>query len=125
MRNAALAFALVLLAGCATRSAMWSAPSDAGEEGVYAVPFEKALAATKDAAAEMGFVVREERPQGPDRYQVLSSDSARYVRLSVEKRASDISVRVLVRSKMDTREAVAADTAIAKDIHARIAARLK
>jgi hypothetical protein len=104
---------------------MWSAPSDAGEEGVYAVPFDKALAAAKDAAAEMGFVVREERPQGPDRHQVLSSDSARYVRLSVEKRAADISVRVLVRSKMDTREAVATDTAIARDIHARIAGRLK
>ena len=131
MRRRTLAFVAtlpLLLGACQTRAAIRNAPSDAGIAASYAGDFDRVKQASRDAVAEASFTVREDGAWDKAwrivATQGLSSGTVgRMVRVVLQP-GMPVGVHVLVRSKVDTREAEVADDALAQDIHKRIAARL-
>ena len=120
-----------LLSACVTRSQMRSLPSDAGLQAVHKAKFEKVRQASRDALGEMAFGIKDDHDLDESTWQILATQGlsggtvGRLVRVRIEKREEDVSVRVAVRSKTETSGATAADEAIAKDLLEKIDKRLQ
>ena len=97
--------------------------------------FQKAKLGGRDALSEGGFSIRvasegDRSPneglwplQGSQRLQTPTV--GRYARIRLQKREKDVSIRVLIVSKVDSSDAALGDTAIANALHEGIAKRLK
>ncbi len=121
---------LFALAGCTTRSEVRNLPSDAGSLVVYKAPFEKTRTAARDALAEAGFSVKDDMADGA-KWRLLASQGlgagtvGRIARVMLENRRNETAVWVLVRGKVESKEAGTTDDALASEIHRKLAARLK
>lgn len=137
MRNANITAALLAAlttAGCATRSEIRSLPMDAGVARTYPKPFDRVRMACRDALGELAFSIKEgEKDTGfidESHYRIIATQGlaagtmGRIARIMIENQKSQCSVWIVVRSKVESREAEPADQAIAEDLHKRIAARL-
>ncbi len=137
MRNRNLLAAWILAlgtAGCATRSEIRSLPMDAGVARTYEKPFDRVRLACRDALGELAFNIKEgEKDTGfidENHYRIIATQGlaagtmGRIARVMIENQKSQCAVWVVVRSKVESREAEPADQAIAEDLHKRIAARL-
>ena len=124
-----------LVAGCATGKKVRNMPSDAGVERTYKADFEKTQQAGRDAMSEGGFTIRDaskdDKAMGEGLWHLQGSQGlkantvGRYARLRIQKREKDVSIRVLIVSKVDSTDAALGDTAIANALHEGIARRLK
>lgn len=127
-------FATVLVAGCATRKKVLSMPADAGEEKTFPVTLEQAREASRNAVGELGFRVLYDRPfteHTAEMWVVFGSQGlsantvGRYARVVIDPRSKPLSVRAIVVSKQASPEAAVTDNALAAELHAKIAGRLK
>lgn len=133
-RTALLLSFVLALSGCATRSEIRSLPMDAGVARTYAKPFDRVRMACRDALGELAFNIKEgEKDTGwidESHYRIIATQGlaagtmGRIARIMIENQKSQCSVWIVVRSKVESREAEPADQAIAEDLHKRIAARL-
>lgn len=125
--------AIVVLAGCQTKSKVLQAPSDAGISKTYDAPMDKVQRACRDAVAASRFGIKEKETKYVDesRYMILASQglsagsTGRYVRIMIENQQTRCTVRVLVESKIDSQDAAPGDNAAAEGLHKEIAERLK
>jgi len=122
--------ALAVLSACQTKTEMRNLPWDSGVAKTYAAPFDKVRNACEDSLRELFFKINEKDSHATEasRYQLLSSQGPtsgnRYARVHIENQATQCTVWVVVRSKVDSRENEPADNLIAEDMHKKIAARL-
>lgn len=121
---------LTVLAACQTRTDLKSAPSDDGVAATYAADFDTARRAARDALGEASFGIREDK-EWDGGWRIIASQGltsgtfGRIARVLVQRGSeTETVVRVLVRSKLDTRDAVSADQALSEDLQKKIAARL-
>ena len=125
--------ALLLAAGCATRSEMRMLPSDAGAKAVYRSSPDRVRLACMDTAGELGFKVKEQTGSDADHTfiasQGLSSGSSgRYLRVRLSRGdgdAGEMKVYVVVRSKVESKETAHTDELLEKDFQQRVAKRLE
>ena len=124
--------ALLLAAGCVSRSAVRNMPLDAGQSATYKAPLDKVKGACRDALLESGFKPKEEHPADAARTMLLysrglSTTSAGGVnaRIVIEDKKDECSVWVLIMSRLDNRDTESQDAQAAKDVHAKIEKRLK
>ena len=128
-----LPWALLLAAGCATRSEIRMLPSDTGTKAVYRSSPDRVRLACMDTAGELGFKIKEQTGAETDHTfiasQGLSSGSSgRYLRVRLARGdgdAGEMKVFVVVRSKVESKETAHTDALMEKDIQQRIAKRLE
>jgi hypothetical protein len=129
MRNLVLV-PLVLLAACQTKREVLNLPWDAGTSQAFQAPLEKVRAACEDALREAYYTIREKEshPLESNRYQILASQGVatgnRYVRVHLENQQGQVTVWLVVNSKVESRETQSADNAIAEDLQKKIAVRM-
>jgi hypothetical protein len=134
LKRAAVGLLALAAAACATRSEIRSLPMDAGVARTYDKPFDRVRLACRDALGELAFNIKEgEQDTGfidETHYRIIATQGlaagtmGRIARIMIENQKSQCAVWVVVRSKVESREAEPADQAIAEDLHKRIAARL-
>jgi hypothetical protein len=124
--------AAAILSACSTRKDLDTLPSDAGIPKTYAAPVEKVRLAAQDSLAELAFkpVDKYTRSLTEARWRIIAGQgvsagsTGRYARVDVEDQKTQCTVWIVVRSKMDSREAMGTDNVLAEDLHKKIAARL-
>ena len=130
-----LAFLAALgLVGCVTKREMRELPSDAGNTATYDAPFSKVKRSCEDTMAgdswKRSESEKDTRFVESKVYQIiatqnLSSGTAGWrLRIRIEDKGSQCTVRVAVRSKVDSRENENAENLLAEDLQKKIAARL-
>ncbi len=129
-----LFFAALGLVGCVTKREMRELPSDIGSTATYDAPFEKVKRSCEDTMATDAWKRSESdkdtRFVEPKVYQIigtqnLSSGTAGWrVRIRIEDKGSQCTVRVAVRSKIESRENENTENLLAEDLQKKIAARL-
>ncbi len=117
---------VVALAGCATKGDVRALPNDSGVAATYTASLEKARTCSRDSLAEAGFTVKEDETAGEPYWRLLATrgSTAQIARVTIEDKKGSAVVRVIVRSRVDSREAVAGDLALAEDIQKRIGGRI-
>ena len=123
-----------LLAACVTKREMRDLPSDAGAAKTYDAPIDKVKRACEDVMAADSWTTNESDKDThyvePKVYQIigaqnLSSGTAGWrLRIRIEDQGNQCTVRVVVRNKIDSREAGNTETVLAEDLQKKIAARL-
>lgn len=126
--------AILALAACVSKREMRDLPSDAGIAKTYDAPFDKVKLACEDTLAgdywKKSDSDKDTHFVATKIYQIiatqnLASASAGWrARVRVEDQGAQCTVRVVVRSKVDSRETVNTENVLAEDLQKKIAARI-
>jgi hypothetical protein len=121
---------LLVLGACQTKRETLNLPWDAGSTQAFKAPMDKVRIACEDSLHAGYYTIREKESHSLEagRYQILASQGVtagnRYIRVHLENKPDQVVVWIVVSSKVDTREAQSADTAIADDLLKKIAERV-
>lgn len=130
-----LFFVAVLgLAACVTKREMRDLPSDAGNMKTYDAPFNKVKLACEDTMSadywKKSDSDKDTHYLAPKLYQIIgtqniSSGTAGWrLRIRIEDQGAQCTVRVVVRSKVESHEAGNTENVLAEDLQKKIGARI-